>query len=498
MITDEQYQQARAEKVEFYKSENNSIKAPHFVEFVREYLEEKYGDDMVLNGGLKVTTTLDYKLQSKAEEIANRWALKNEKTFNAENAALVAIDPTTGGIMVMVGSRDYFDAEIDGNFNVTLAHRQPGSAFKPFVYATAFNKGYTTETLLFDATTEFSTACSPTEVAELGRCYRPGNYDGLFKGPITIRSALAESRNIPAVQALYLAGINASLETAKDMGIQELASKAELGLSLVLGGGEVSPLDITSGYSVFANDGMRNPYVSVLKVEDRDGRILEEYKPNPVRALPAQSARQVTDILSDNQARIPEFGSIGPLFFYDREVAVKTGTTNDYRDAWILGYTPQIAVGAWAGNNDNSPMQKKIAGFIVSPMWREFMDEALKELPPVTFPRPDPIDPSIKPILRGKLGGSSYVIDTATGAPATDQTPPERRQEVVVPSYHSILFWVDKNNPNGPIPSNPNSDPQFRNWEYAVQVWVAGNFQNQIPLGPLNPGGYSTTTGLPL
>ncbi len=498
MITDEQYQAAKAERVEFHKSENSSIKAPHFVEFVRSYLEEKYGEETVLNGGLKVITTLDYELQKKAEEIVKRNALKNEKNFNAENAAMVAIDPTTGGIMVMVGSRDYFDKNIDGNFNVALAHRQPGSSFKPFVYATAFNKGYTSETLLFDAPTEFSTACSPTDVPEPGRCYRPGNYDGIFKGPITVRSALAESRNVPAVEALYLAGINASLETAKDLGIQKLATKAELGLSLVLGGGEVSPLDMTSAYSVFANDGMRNPYVSVLKVEDREGNVLEEFKSNPVRVLPLQSTREITDILSDNQARIPEFGATGPLSFYDREVAVKTGTTNDFRDAWVLGYTPQIAVGAWAGNNNNSPMEKKIAAYIVSPMWREFMDEAFKEFPPVSFPRPDPIDPNLKPILRGKMGGSSYVIDTATGAPATDQTPPERRQEVIVPGYHSILFWVNKEDPTGPVPGNPYSDPQFKNWEYAVQAWVgAQTFQPGLNQ-PLNPGGYSTSTGLPL
>lgn len=473
MITDAEFNSAKAENVTFIKSENHSMKAPHFVEFVRSYLEEKYGEDLVLNGGLKVTTSLNYKMQEKAEETVKKYALQNEKNFNASNAALVAVDPKTGGILAMVGSRDYFDEKIDGNFNVTLAHRQPGSAFKPFAYATAFNKGYTPETILFDVETEFSTTCSPDQDPETGSCYRPGNYDDLFRGPMTMRNALAQSINIPAVKTLYLAGINSTLDTAKNMGIEELGDKAQYGLTLVLGGGEVSPLDITSAYAVFANEGVRNPYVSVLKVEDRAGNVLEEFKAKPTEVLPTQTAREINDVLSDNDAKRPAYPNGSPFEFGDREVAAKTGTTNDYRDAWVIGYTPEIAVGTWAGNNNNSPMVKKVAGQIVAPMWRAFMLEALKEVPPTPFTPPDPIDPTIKPILRGKLGGSSYVIDTSTGNIATDQTPPEMRQEVVVPGYHTILYWVNRDDPRGPAPSNPYSDGQFSHWEYGVQKWAA-------------------------
>jgi len=476
-LSDREYEIAAAEKVTFRPPEERGIQAPHFVIFIKEYLEEKYGEPAVRDGGFKVITTLDSELQTLAEGIVKKFALENEEKFNAENAALVAIDPKTGDILAMVGSRDYFDREIDGNFNVALARRQPGSAFKPFVYATAFRKGYTPETVLFDLETEFSTRCrpdgTPIPPATENDCYRPINYDGKFRGPITLREALAQSVNIPAIKVLYLAGIPDSLETAREMGITTLADPNRYGLTLVLGGGEVTLLEMTSAYGVFAAGGIRHPYRGILKVEDSSGKVIDEPEPASRTVLDENIALTVSDILSDEKARSPVFGERSFLYIPDRQVAVKTGTTNDYRDAWIIGYTPSLSVGAWAGNNDNSAMEKKVAGFIVSPMWNAFMREALQRFPAENFKEPPQTDQTLKPVLRGFWrGNTSYFVDKISGKLATDYTPLELRLERVVTNVHSILYWIDKNNPRGDKPTDPNNDPQFERWEYAVQNFV--------------------------
>src|SRR3989338_8886682 len=258
-ITDSEYENALQEKVEFKDTAEAGIKAPHFVFFVREYLEGKYGADAVERSGLQVITTLDYDLQKRAEETLTKAALSNEKNFNASNAGLVAIDPKTGQILTMVGSRGYFDPEIEGKVNIALANRQPGSAFKPFVYATALGKGYTPETILFDLQTQFGSQCRPDDFSCEPPCYSPGNFDLKFRGPMTLREAIAQSVNVPSVKVLYLAGITDSLKTASDMGISTLGDKNQYGLTLVLGGGEVNLLEMTGAYAVFANDGVRNP-----------------------------------------------------------------------------------------------------------------------------------------------------------------------------------------------------------------------------------------------
>jgi 1A family penicillin-binding protein len=471
-ITQGEYRQATQEEVAFLKSGSRGIKAPHFVLFVKDLLIERYGEQAVEENGYRVITTLDYSLQQKAEEIVKKYALENEKGFNAENAALTAVDPKTGDILVMVGSRDYFDKNIDGNFNITIAHRQPGSSFKPFVYAAAFNKGYTPDTVLFDVPTEFSTSCNPdgTPKFDGATCYKPKNYDDKFFGPLTIRQALAQSRNVPAVKALYLAGLSESLRLAKDMGIDSLTDINRYGLTLVLGGGEVSLLDMTGAYGVFANDGVRLPHRAILRVEDNKGNVIEEFTQMPTQVVSADVARQISSILSDNNARFPAFDLASPLYFPGRDVAAKTGTTNDYRDAWIIGYTPQLAVGAWAGNNDNSPMEKKVAGYIVAPLWNAFMKEALATFPNEPFRQPEPIDQTIKPILRGIWQGNQIVPLESLG---NDKDRLESRQERIVPDVHSILYWVDKNDPRGPIPENPYNDPQFSSWEYGVKKWIS-------------------------
>ncbi len=479
-ITDEEYENAREKEVVFapYKEEN--IKAPHFVFFVREYLERKYGKDVVESAGLKVVTTLDYELQKKAEEIVRVYSEENIKNFNAKNAGLIALDPKTGELLVMVGSRDYFDTENEGNFNVTTSpNRQPGSAFKPFVYATALEKGFTPETTVFDLETQFDINCDTEGKPQEGTpedyvCYTPKNYDEIFRGPVTLREALAQSINIPSIKTLYLAGLRDSLRTAQKMGITSLTDINKYGLTLVLGGGEVSLLEMTSAYSVFANEGKRNPVAALLRVEDKKGAVLEEFKKREEVAIPQEIALAISDILSNNQARSPAFGERSYLYFDEREVAAKTGTTNNYIDAWVVGYTPRIAVGAWAGNNDYTPMEKKVAGFIIAPLWNAFMREALKGVPNEPFKKlPEKPLEVLKPVLRGVwVGGEGYTIDKISGGLATAYTPIETLEEKFIPDIHSILYWVDRNNVRGPRPEKPENDPQFALWEASVQKWV--------------------------
>lgn len=473
-ITEEEYDQAKAEEVTFLEKNTTGIRAPHFSLYVKDYLVKKYGEDTVEEGGLKVITSLDYVMQEKAEKVVSNFAKTLEESFNASNTAMIAIDPKTGDILTMIGSRDYFDKEIEGNFNVTTAFRQPGSTFKPFVYATAFMKGYTPETILFDVKTEFSTRCTPDSKPRPGNkqedCYSPVNYDDLYEGPMTIRKALAHSRNIPAVKALYLAGTAESIETAEAMGITSLKDPNRYGLTLVLGGGEVSLLELTSAYGVFANDGIRNPYRSVLKVEDSDGNVLEEARPNQTQAIPSQVARQINDILSDPSVRLDSItSSVGHL---GRQIATKTGTTNDFRDVWIEGYTPNVVVGAWAGKNDNTPMDKKVAGLIITPLWGAFMAEINDHFPKESFKTPEKTPDDVKPVLRGIWqSGITYKKDKISGKIATEFTPIETQEEVILPSVHTILHWLNKDDPRGEAPTKPDNDSQYESWEYAVRKW---------------------------
>ncbi len=462
-VSQEEYDTAIQEVVEFKPQVATGIRAPHFVFYVRDYLIEQYGEESLAERGLKVITTLDWNLQEKAEEIVREKALFNAKTYNAENAALVATNPTNGEILVMVGSRDYFDKEIDGNFNIALAERQPGSSFKPFVYATAFKKGYTPDTVVFDLKTQFSTACPPDNFTSEGNCYSPENYDHAFRGPVTFRNALAQSLNIPAVKALYLAGIPESIKMARALGISTLINPNQYGLTLVLGGGEVKLLEMVGAYGTFANEGVRNELTGIIRIEDAEGSILEESTPVAKQVLDRNITLQISDILSDNDARTPLFGANSPLYFPGRDVAAKTGTTNDKRDAWVIGYTPNLVVGAWAGNNDNSSMSE-ISGLIITPLWRQFMDVALPTIEPKTFEEPPQTPDSIKPILRGVwFDPAMLVTDNENGSA-------ELTVQNAIAGAHSILYFVDKDDPLGPQPVNQN-DPQFPLWEYPVSLW---------------------------
>ncbi len=474
-ITDDEFAKAKAEKVTFKTQEPQGIKAPHFVFFIKDYLEQKYGTDIVESGGLKVITTLDYKLQQAAETAVKTYTIGDKKQIDGENSGLVSIDPKTGQILAMVGSRDYFDKQIDGNFNVTTARRQPGSSFKPYIYVTSFEKGFTPETMLMDVPTEFSSSCDPYGKPLAGHnqdeCYMPNNFDNKFHGPLSIREALARSINVPAVKTLYIIGINNAIKTAQDMGITTLVDPSRYGLSLVLGGGEVRLLEMTSAYGVFATQGFRHPYSSILSVQDKDGNNLETWKDNPVQVLPRNPTLQISSILSDNVARTPTFGANSALYFSDRDVAVKSGTTNDNKDSWAVGYTPSLVTGVWLGKNENTPMPTNVTA---APIWHAYMQEALKNYPVEYFDKPDP-DPNysqLPPVLRGHFeGNQSYTIDTISNGLATLLTPKETQKEMVITDVHDILHWISKDNILGGIPANPSSDSLYNNWETAVQNW---------------------------
>lgn len=485
-INKEEAQEAREENVIFVPRSERGIKAPHFVMYVYSILEKTYGRDVLETGGLDVITTLDWTMQQTAQEIVSRRGETNATNYNANNLGLVAIDPKTGQILAMVGSRDYFNESIDGSVNTTITHRQPGSSFKPFVYATAFKKGLTPETVVFDLRTQFDTTCNafgvPIGGGDPSRCYTPVNYDDIFRGPISLRNALAQSINVPAIKVLYLTGIKDSIETARAMGIRGLDTAARYGLTLVLGGGEVSLLDITGAYSVFANDGVRNQPTPILRVEGRSGTEYESFSLNPTRVLEPNIARLITDILTDNNARTPSYGANSPLLIPGRDVAVKTGTTNDYRDAWIIGSAPNLAVGVWAGNNDNSAMEKRVAGFIVAPVWNEFMSKTISELPREYFSPPEPTSTELKPILRGVWqGGGERVVDVRTGEPATETTPPEFTDVQQSGGVHNILHWVKRGDLVGAPPTNPQADSQYNLWEIPVQSWLAAQNPNGEP-----------------
>lgn len=466
-ITAEEYTSAKKESFQFKPPAN--IAAPHFVIMVKDYLVSKYGEDTVQNGGLKVITTLDTNLQNIASASVAKYAAINSEKYKANNAALVAADPKTGQILAMVGSKNYFgksepagctpgkNCTFEGNFNVATAQRQPGSSFKPFAYATAFGKGFTDSTILFDLPTEFNPLCDSSATQQKdpsgNDCYNPQNYDGLYRGPVTMRQSLGRSLNVPSVETLYLAGVDDSINTAQNMGITTLNDRSRFGLSLVLGGGEVKLTDMVNAYSVFANDGIWEASSFILKITAADGTILEEYTQNEKRVLDSQVTRLISDVLSDNNARGPVFGYNSPLYFPDRQVAAKTGTTQENRDGWLLGYTPSLVTGIWTGNNNNTSMTKEGAGLsAAAPMWHDFMSKALAGTPPEQFIKPDPITTD-KIMLNGDYHGPDGI--------------------------HSILYYVNKNDPTGSQPSTPDNDSQYKNWEAAVQKWLLSNSQTQ-------------------
>lgn len=481
--------------------------APHFVMMVKEYLADKYGDKVLEKGGLKVLTTLDVSKQKIAEAVISENMEKNSKKYNVFNAALVAINPKNGEVLSLVGSKDYFAESsfpqgcssiqegkkclFDPNTNAAVSLLSPGSALKPIIYATLFKKGYNPDTILFDIDTEFNPLCDPvthlpqTSIIEPRDCYAPKNYDLKFRGPVSIRSALAQSLNIPAVKTLYLAGIKESIATANEAGVKTLKQEDNYGLALVLGGGGVKLLELTSAYGVFATEGAANETKTVLKVSAADNSVLEDNASGSAgkQILDKNISQEITDILSDNVARTPIFGPNSPLYFPNRPVAAKTGTAGDYRAAWTIGYTPSLVAGVWAGNNDNSQMNRAGGVSAAAPIWHDFMAQALEGTPVENFNKP-PIFVTSKPIIDGVFDtGVMVKIDKACGDKlAKDDAPKDRVEERAYKFVHDILFYVDKSNPLGPAPDRPQDDPQFANWEKAVSDWASQNgYKNEAP-----------------
>jgi len=368
-----------------YKNLSNNIKAPHFVLYVKDLLVKKYGEKIVERGGLKVTTSLDLSIQDMTQASVSA-EVANLKYSRVTNGAALVTNPATGEILAMVGSHDYFDTAKDGNVNVTLALRQPGSSIKPINYAVGLLNGYTAATPFVDQKVCFPSPGHPP--------YCPVNYDGKFHGVLQMRQALANSINIPAVKMLKLNGVPAMIATASAMGITSFNDVSRYGLSLTLGGGEITMLDMTTAFGVFANGGYKMPLHPILKVTDNKGKVLEEYKPPPSpifgkKILPEGVSFIISDILSDNQARSMAFGTNSPLRIGNLPVAVKTGTTNDFRDNWTIGYTPSYVVAVWVGNNDNTPMSGLVSGITgAAPIWHDIMENLLDGKPAQPFQRP--------------------------------------------------------------------------------------------------------------
>lgn len=464
-LNQDQAEAAKKTELKFKRPTENML-APHFVMYVKELLSEKYGDKMVEQGGLKIYTTLDLDKQKIAEEVINEKAPKNEEKYQATNAALISLDPKTGQILAMVGSKDYWSTEIDGQYNVVTSQRQPGSSFKPIVYAASFLRGYTPDTVLEDIVTNFST--------DPAKPYEPHDYDLKERGPITVRQALAGSLNIPAVKMIYLAGINNVLDLADKLGYTTLKDRSRFGLSLVLGGGEVKLLEHANAFGAFAREGELHATTPILKVEDKDGKILEEYKEKKELVFEPQIARQITGILSDNSARAFIFGENNFLTLPDRPVAAKTGTTNDYKDAWTMGYTPSLVTGVWVGNNDFKSMKKGADGSVVAaPIWHDYMKRVLAGTAAESFNPPEQVVTG-KPVLDGNVSGDLLVkLDRTSGLLASADTPASQIEEKTFRQIHSILYYVNKDDPRGPAPANPAADPQFELWENRVLAWAA-------------------------
>lgn len=466
MITPPEAESAKKETITF-QPRKDSIQAPHFVFYIQQLIADKYGEEALQNGGLKITTSLDLKVQKQAQEAVDEGSKKLDK-YGANNAALVAVDPKTGQVLAMVGSRDYFNQDIQGQVNVTTSKRQPGSSFKPIVYATAFKDKYNPAYPLFDFSTDFGN-------------YTPANYDGNTRGAVSMRAALANSLNIPAVKTLALVGLKNALSSASDLGITTLTQPDRYGLSLVLGGGEVKPIEMAGAFSVFANQGKFNSIHPILKVEDKKGHILEEFKePENKQVLDPQVAYLISDVLSDNEARKMVFGFTNNLTIAGRKVAVKTGTTSEYHDAWTVGYTPQISTAVWAGNTNNDAMEKGADGSVVAaPIWNAFMRKYLSDKPSEDFPRPGGIQEVTVDFLSNKLISDQSPtgdnrkdlfaswqvpkvkdnihvltkVNKINGKLATDQTPSVLIEERLYTNIHS-------------------EKPENSNWENPVREWA--------------------------
>ncbi|HMQ02260.1 MAG TPA: penicillin-binding transpeptidase domain-containing protein, partial [Candidatus Doudnabacteria bacterium] len=445
--------------------------------YVENYLASKYGEITLQEGGLKVYTTLDPDMQEIAEKAVKEGVARNISA-NGYNASLVAMDPKTGQILAMVGSKDYFaesepagcvpgrTCKFEPHVNVATTLQQPGSSFKPYAYVTAFNREhkYAPASMLLDVVTNFGN-------------YTPRNFNLAENGPVSMRKALAGSLNIPAVKTIALVGEDKVVRTARDVGIE--APFRDCGLSLVLGGCDVKLIDHTAGYGVLANEGKRVEKTAILKVISQSGQVLEEYQEKSSQALDPLAVYQLVHVMSDNSARAWVFGGSSPLQLGNRPVAAKTGTTQEFRDGWTLGFTPSLVAGVWVGNNNNDPMRRD-AVVTAGPIWNQFMREALAGKPVEQFNRPDGIRSVSVDAVSGLLP-TQYTpntvseifadynvptqydnvhvpveVDSLTGLPATDSTPADRRTT-------EIYVVLRSERPNN------------RAWDDPVIAWALAN-----------------------
>lgn len=445
-ITREEFEEAKQTSL-LFAPQRTDIKAPHFVMYVKNILVEKYGQRVVEQGGLRVKTTLDLDIQEFAQETIASDVAKLKKSKISNGAALVT-KPKTGEILAMVGSKDYWAEDIDGKVNVTLASRQPGSAIKPINYSLGFLNGYSPATVLLDIPTCFAVPGQPL--------YCPHNFDGSYRGPIQVRFALGNSVNLAAVKMLYLNGVEKMVELAQKMGIASFEDPARYGLSLTLGGGEVKMTEMATAFGVFANSGIRVDLNPILEVKDYQGNTLEEFESKEgERVLPMEVTYLISHILLDNNARAGVFGTSSYLVIPDHAVSVKTGTTNDRRDNWTVGYTPSYLTVVWSGNNDNSPTWT-FGATGAAPTWNKIMRAVLKDEPDEWPSKPENIYGQQVCVLSGKLpnpeapeggcqtrfeffikdSGSAGTevlkrfieVDKTTGQMATKDTPPENRE----------------------------------------------------------------------
>ena len=410
-ITKKQRDDAIKEPLKYQNFANN-ISAPHFVLYVKDLLIQKYGEETVEEGGLQVITSLDSKIQQETQNDVTQ-NVDGLKGYHVSNGAALVTNPATGEILAMVGSKNYFDEKNDGNVNVTLALRQPGSSIKPINYAVGLIKGYTAATDFIDGP-----ICFPTVQNQQ---YCPVNYDGKWHGVIQMRYALGNSINIPAVKMLELNGVPAMIATASAMGITTFTQPERYGLSLTLGGGEVTMLEMAQAYGVFANNGYRISLHPILKVTSSHGKVLDSYNPpsSPIfgkKILPEGVSFIISDILADNNARVMEFGANSALKIANQTVSVKTGTTNDLRDNWTIGYTPDYVVATWVGNDDNSPMSNIASGITgAAPIWHDIMTYLLKDKNPHPYSRPPGV-------IQKKICSLSGLVPPPDGTPNRCET----------------------------------------------------------------------------
>lgn len=467
-ITQEQADAAMAEEITITRPEGGLETAPHFVLWVKEQLIEKYNEQGidVEEDGLRIITTLDYDKQKLAEQAVADGVAANGETYGFNNAGLVSIDPKTGQVLAMVGSAGWDNEEIDGQVNVALRPLQPGSSFKPIVYAAGFEKGYTPNTILWDINTTFSTATG---------AYEPKNYSLNENGPVTLRKALQGSLNIPAVKMLYLVGVERALTFAERLGYTTFGNRSNFGLAIVLGGAEVELLEHTNAYAIFADNGKKHDVSSVLRIEDATGTILEEWKAEEhegTQVMDSNIAAMMSNVLSDNEARAYVFTTSNYLNLGSRPAAAKTGTTNDYNDAWTMGYTPSLVTGVWVGNTDGTEMNRSADGSrVAAPIWKSYMLSALEGTPIEAFPTAN-IPVTGKAVLDGEMPTQTAIIDTVSGKLATEYTPERFRKEVVCGEYHEVLHYVDKDAPLDAVPTDPARDPYYAAWEASLQEYI--------------------------